>query len=638
MSKIIEPPAFVGENKSYAEYKADLHMWSRISGIDRKVQAEMVVYRLEGHPSRIKEKIMTQIGEKLQNNENGIDELLVFLDTIYTKDEMADAWDRFSEFSSFVRKKEVKMSDFVADWQNCYYRAKKVGCDYPDIILAFKLLKDANLEEMDIKLVLTGVDFQAGKEDKNLLEQVKSSLKKFKGRSVISEKDDKAVKVDETLVSEMEEVLLAKGWKAPGKSRRLSRSESPGRSRRNPNYKGKKNPLDSNYKLLKCFNCKCEHVDNCNCPCVYHFANTCPQKKNQEKKNKDNEKNSFHKDEEKNKSKKSELGLFIEANIPTVTLLTTEEEYKHTDGDLVLYIKDNLEELVLVALASGNKALIDCACPTSVSGRKWIVDFLAQLTEDQRKMIRIENSEKVFKFGGGEKRSSLGRITFPCKIGKLNVKLTAEVVETDFPLLLGNSTLKKADAELYPNKGLIKLLGEEIAMTETESGHFSLQIDPPLKDKEFLKKNVDVECLICTENAVKELTRKEIEKLHQYFGHVSQNKLENLIKKADKMNPEVQNSLRKVYENCRSCALNRKANPRTKVAMNMYDRMQHEDMQNDVLVMLEKMPTDAVGDMLNDANDVLVMQEMPVNVADEKMPTDVVGGMLNDANNVLVMQ
>ena len=403
MSKIIEPPAFVGENKSYAEYKADLHMWSRISGIDRKVQAEMVVYRLEGHPSRIKEKIMTQIGEKLQNNENGIDELLVFLDTIYTKDEMADAWDRFSEFSSFVRKKEVKMSDFVADWQNCYYRAKKVGCDYPDIILAFKLLKDANLEEMDIKLVLTGVDFQAGKEDKNLLEQVKSSLKKFKGRSVISEKDDKAVKVDETLVSEMEEVLLAKGWKAPGKSRRLSRSESPGRSRRNPNYKGKKNPLDSNYKLLKCFNCKCEHVDNCNCPCTYHFANKCPQKKNQEKKDKDNEKNSFHKEEEKNKSKKSELGLFIEANIPTVTLLTTEEEYKHTDGDLVLYIKDNLEELVLVALASGNKALIDCACPTSVSGRKWIVDFLAQLTEDQRKMIRIENSEKVFKFGGGEK-------------------------------------------------------------------------------------------------------------------------------------------------------------------------------------------------------------------------------------------
>ena len=113
MSKFIEPPTFVSENKSYAEYKADLKRWTRICGVDKKVQAEMVVYRLEGHPSRIKEKINTQIGDKLEENEDGITELLKFLDEIYTKDDMADAWDRFCEFSYFTKKSEQSMQDLL---------------------------------------------------------------------------------------------------------------------------------------------------------------------------------------------------------------------------------------------------------------------------------------------------------------------------------------------------------------------------------------------------------------------------------------------------------------------------------------------------------------------------------------------
>ena len=54
-----------------------------------ELQAEMVVYRLEGHPSNIKEKIVTQIGDELEDNE-GIKALLEFLATIYDDDDLAD--------------------------------------------------------------------------------------------------------------------------------------------------------------------------------------------------------------------------------------------------------------------------------------------------------------------------------------------------------------------------------------------------------------------------------------------------------------------------------------------------------------------------------------------------------------------
>ena len=91
-TRSFEPPAFVSETKSYDEYKSDLYMWSRITPIPKKNQAEVVVYNLEGDRFRIKEKVVLNIGDKIKDSEDGIEELVKFLDTIYKKDEMADAW------------------------------------------------------------------------------------------------------------------------------------------------------------------------------------------------------------------------------------------------------------------------------------------------------------------------------------------------------------------------------------------------------------------------------------------------------------------------------------------------------------------------------------------------------------------
>ena len=47
--------------RTYAETKRAIQRLKAQQLSVKKVQAEMVVYRLEGHPSRIKEKITTQI-------------------------------------------------------------------------------------------------------------------------------------------------------------------------------------------------------------------------------------------------------------------------------------------------------------------------------------------------------------------------------------------------------------------------------------------------------------------------------------------------------------------------------------------------------------------------------------------------
>ena len=329
----------------------------------KKDQADTVVYRYENDPSAaaasIKEKVDTQLGDTLANNEDGMKLLIEFLDEIYTKDDMADAWDKFCDFSYFYKKSEQSMSEFIANWDNCYHKLKSANCEYSDVILAFKLLQASKLNEIETKLVLTGVDYASGKTNKNLLKQVKESLKKFKGRPVVLD-DRRAVQVNDTFVTEIEEVLLAKGWKPPAKQRRRSRSLSPARSKsakktgsqsparnsKNPNYKGKKNPLGDDHKPLKCFKCRCDHTENCTCPCVYHFADKCDASSDKKKTSLVEPKPSVGSGE----LKKSVLSLFVNSNIypedPTYII----EEDSDTDDDLVLITKDSLKNLVLITI------------------------------------------------------------------------------------------------------------------------------------------------------------------------------------------------------------------------------------------------------------------------------------------------
>ena len=96
-------------------------------------------------------------------------------------------------------------------------------------ILAFKLLKKANITKEERILVLTGMNYE---QKSTLYEEAKSSLKKFKGDDG-GQKEKSAIKLEPAyLAKKNEEALLATGYvKAKGKnfdSRRGPRWERGG--------------------------------------------------------------------------------------------------------------------------------------------------------------------------------------------------------------------------------------------------------------------------------------------------------------------------------------------------------------------------------------------------------------------------
>ena len=280
----IEPPSFISETKSYETYKRDLERWCLLTSLDKKVQAVMVVHCLDGDPSGIKDKIDAGITDAELQSEDGVQVLLEFLEKIYKKDTLADSFDKYISFEKLRRKPGISIQQFIPEWTTAYQKAVNVECTLSDKVLAFKLLDASNLSNIERNLVLTGVDYS----EENLLDQMQSALKKFISRSTLSGGEVEQ-KMDSTYVTadNLEQVLMAKGWTKNkkklkpdrGQKREASPSAPDGARPISKNYKGRKNPLGKDFKVLKCFKCACEHDEACECPCVFHMADKCPRKK-----------------------------------------------------------------------------------------------------------------------------------------------------------------------------------------------------------------------------------------------------------------------------------------------------------------------------------------------------------------------
>ena len=54
------------------------------------------------------------------------------------------------------------------------------------------------------------------------------------------------------------------------------------------------------------------------------------------------------------------------------------------------------------------EVLLDTGCVRTVSSRTWMNNFIKTLSARSRENIKVFPSSKIFRFGGGEKRTSLG--------------------------------------------------------------------------------------------------------------------------------------------------------------------------------------------------------------------------------------
>ena len=94
-----------------------------------------------------------------------------------------------------------------------------------------------------------------------------------------------------------------------------------------------------------------------------------------------------------------------------------------------------------------------------------------------RAKIRVESSNRVFKFGGGQKRKSVGTFYIPCSLNNKNLILVMDAVEQDdLPCLLSKESMKKAGVNIDVVNDTAVFFGETIKLKENAAGHYVINL------------------------------------------------------------------------------------------------------------------------------------------------------------------
>ena len=162
----------------------------------------------------------------------------------------------------------MSISEFIATFDVRYRKIEKLKMILPPEILAFKLLKRANISTEERILVLTGMNYG---DKKSLYDAAKSSLQKFKGSVAEGQASStSAIKLESAFLAQQEEALAAAGYVKRFEEKkggwRKDNNNQDRRHRRAYEKSKKLNPVGLDGKILTC---RC-------CGSYRHFVADCP--------------------------------------------------------------------------------------------------------------------------------------------------------------------------------------------------------------------------------------------------------------------------------------------------------------------------------------------------------------------------
>ena len=436
----INPPTLGG---NYERYKQELKAWQIISDIPKEKQGITIALTLpENHTSGIRGKVFEEVQLSELQKDTGLNILIGFLDKHLGRDDIVDQYEKFADFEDFKRGSD-NIFQYIANFHQRYHRLEKLNMKLPTPVLAFKLLKCANLTKEEMMLVMTGMNFE---EKEKLYDQAKSSLKKFMGDHGM--KRETTVEFDAAFLAENEEVLIATGyerrparwsnnyrrkWKDSCDRPRHDEEENITRavhSDQRSVYR-RMNPNGSDGKPLLCKACGSYR----------HFIAQCPYSwENQQD--------------------------------PNVQITEQEEE------NVVLFTtsQSHMGSISEIGIEARNAAILDSACSSTVCGQKWMNEYKNSLNSEDLKKIVVMDGKKRFKFGGGIKLKSLGSYIIPIELAGKKLSLKTDVVDAEIPLLLSKSSMKRAKIKLNTENDTADILGVKVNIRTTTSGHYCVPV------------------------------------------------------------------------------------------------------------------------------------------------------------------
>ena len=503
MATNFKAPPSLEKSVSYDAWLKEISIWQTFTDIDAKKQGPAVFLTLEG---KARETVL-ELDVKEINCDSGVENIIKCLDKLYLKDKTQTAFETYEKFEKYRRPTEMTISDFINEFERLLNKTKQYGSNMSSDILAYRLLKAANLPEYHEQLTRATIP------DLNY-DIMKTQLKKIFGDnpSACSNLENPSmsssnVKFESINQTSHEEVLQSSRYQT-----KFGRKSFP-KQKQKFNKKGR-NPIDRFGNYLKCNICES----------INHLAPKCP---------------------DRNYSNDTYNITLYQSN------LNSENCFKRFTGE------------------SFGAAVLDSGASKTVCGKTWIKCYTDSLNEKEKGLIKSYDSENIFKFGDGRKVKSLQKVIIPAKIGTEKVMIETDVVNEEIPLLLSKDTMKKADTEIDFKNDSVKMLGQKQNLIITTAGHYAIPLgNKEVIEKVHSNSNINVTLNVKSINISDK--KKIAQKLHTQFAHPTANKLIKLIEEGGLKNDEMlKNEIRKLSENCEICNVYRRPNSRPIVGLSI---------------------------------------------------------------------
>ena len=507
-SKRMYQPPILKSGEDFENWEREIKIWQCVTDLEKKKQAPAIYLSLEGQARQC----CADIKVETLHSDSGVDELIKKLKTLYDKGAEQAAFIAYEEFETFQRPPSMSILDYINEFERSNNKIKSKKIELPDAVLAYRLLKSANVSEQKQTLARATISKLTFEDMKK---QLKAIFDQQAGSSNQQEYQDVPVKVEPTYHSqdvqndnEEKRVLYSKsqphnsrgfrGWRGGsttrynqrGSARYASSGARPKedeRRQRSGNVSVRKsNPPDRSGNISRCVVCDS----------VMHWVKDCP-----------------HKDE----------------------------------VHVQLFTKDIKDEYINQFVGETlNAAVLDSGCTRTVCGKLWLDCYIDSLSKEDSKLIEERPTSTRFKFGDGRVVQASRKVIIPEYIGDMKVNIETDVVSDDLPLLLSKQSMKTARTTIDFANDKVTMLDQVLNLHFTSSGHYTIGITK--EQQEDTSEGIRI--LLCKEEKDK---RKVALKLHQQFAHAPSKRIISLIKDANVEDQELFKSIIDVEDNCQIC-------------------------------------------------------------------------------------
>ena len=143
-SQSFKSPPKMRDDLPYAEWKKELDIWSDFTDLRDVRQGGALFLTLSG---KARQAVLAGVSRDDIKSGNGVKAITDCLDELYLKDQSQSEFAAFDEFTNYRRAPNTTIQDYLAEFNLKNNRIKTYKMNLPDGVLAYYLLKCANLTE-----------------------------------------------------------------------------------------------------------------------------------------------------------------------------------------------------------------------------------------------------------------------------------------------------------------------------------------------------------------------------------------------------------------------------------------------------------------------------------------------------------